>query len=160
MGYCKCIKASTVSFTFFNSFGRNFFPGRYEKLFWQEFYLVSLPLFPEKEKISPLENWIIEINNWNMFYGNYHFLYWFLYQFFLSWQCPGPWSMFIDDLLYFQTFLKVALFSAIFSDKKLLLKWIWQQIALRSNCLQTAFRSSLIYLLECFFFTFVFCNKD
>ena len=137
MGYCKGIKASTFRFTFFHFLK--------EVYFWQEFFFLEgmkkcfgrnfiwwvYPFFRKKEKLSPFENFE---SNWNIFYENYHFFYYFIYQFFLSWQCPRFWTVFIHDLLYFKTFLKVAVFSAIFSDEKLLLEWIWQQIALRSNC--------------------------
>ena len=124
MGYCEGTKASIFNCTFFHflkqyTFDRNFFPDRYEKLFWREFYLVSLPIF--------------------------------------SWQCPGLWTVFINNLLYFQTFLRVAIFSTKFSDKKLLLEWTWQQIALWSNCFQIAFRPPLFYLLDVFNFFFYIC---
>ena len=63
----------------------------------------------------------------------------FIYQFFLSWQCPGLWSVFVDDPVVFSNVFKSCYFFRII---------FWEKIAFRVNFTVNYFKIEL--LLHCF----------
>ena len=63
----------------------------------------------------------------------------FIYQFFLSWQCPGLWSVFVDDPVVFSNVFKSFYFCGII---------FWEKIAFRLNFTVNYFKIEL--LLHCF----------
>ena len=117
-------------------------------MFPQEFYLVSLPLFLQKgAKFTP---W--KFRKWFKCFllkPSFFLLINSFINFFLSWQCPGHWSVFVDDPLTFSNVFKTFhFFRNIF----------WQRVAF--NLILGSHFFICLNLILLFFFTFAFCNKD
>ena len=121
MGYCKGIKSEHFQLHVFVFLGKSIifagicFNGRYEELF-RQIYLVSLPLFSAKRsKFLPLK--ISEVIEKLSFF--------LLISSFINFSSHDSVQDFevclLMTMLYFLTFLKVAISSAKFSDNKLIL---------------------------------------